>query len=162
MVKIVVNNRKGKDMEIIRMKNDSIINIGYEAMKKTPERRTDALNHITVCLAKIIAIGEEKGCRLSLRYSEFFDFIDDIIQRVKKKDCILIISIPANPPVGMLDRVRTLCDNSLDSITITAKEQNSSTDLPTLKTLRDSRTKEPCGISWSATGPSLFRDLRSA
>lgn len=122
MVKIVVNNRKGKDMEIIRMKNDSIINIGYEAMKKTPERRTDALNHITVCLAKIIAIGEEKGCRLSLRYSEFFDFIDDIIQRVKKKDCILIISIPANPPVGMLDRVRTLCDNSLDSITITAKE----------------------------------------
>ena len=122
MVKIVVNNRKGKAMEIIRMKNDSIINIGYEAMKKTPERRTDALNHITVCLAKIIAIGEEKGCRLSLRYSEFFDFIDDIIHRVRQKDCILIISIPANPPVGMLDKVRTLCDNSLDSITITEKE----------------------------------------
>ena len=122
MDKIVVSNRKGKDMEIIRVKNDSITNIGYEAMKKTPERRTEALNHITVCLAKIIAIGEEKGCRLSLRYSEFFDFIDDIIQRVKKKDCILIISIPANPPVGMLDKVRTLCDNSLDSITITEKE----------------------------------------
>ena len=109
-------------MEIIRVKNDSIVNIGYEAMKKTSERRTDALNHITVCLAKIIAIGEEKGCRLSLRYSEFFDFIDDIIQRVKKKDCFLIISISANPPVGMLDRVRTLCDNSLDSITVTENE----------------------------------------
>lgn len=80
------------------------------------------MNHITVCLAKIIAIGEDKGCRLSLRYSEFFEFIDDIIQRVRKRDCILIISIPVNPPVGMLDRVRTLCDNSLDSITITAKE----------------------------------------
>ena len=122
MDKIVVNNRKGKDMEIIKVKKDRIINIGYEALKITSEKRTDVLNHITVCLAKMIAIGEEKGCRLSLRYSEFFDFIDDIIQRVKKKDCILIISIPANPPVGMLDRVRTLCDNSLDSITITAKE----------------------------------------
>lgn len=36
----------------------------------------------------------------------------------------MIISIPVNPPVGMLDRVRTLCDNSLDSITITANELN--------------------------------------
>ena len=109
-------------MEITRVKINNIVDIGYEAMKKIPERRTDVLNHITVCLAKIIAIGEGKGCRLSLRYSEFFDFIDDIIHRVRQKDCILIISIPANPPVGMLDKVRTLCDNSLDSITITEKE----------------------------------------
>lgn len=109
-------------MEITKVKNTNIVSIGYEAMKKTPEKRTDALNYITVCLAKIIAIGEDKGCILSLRYSEFFDFIDDIIQRVRKSDCILIISIPVNPPVGMLDRVRTLCDNSLDSITITERD----------------------------------------
>lgn len=109
-------------MEITKVKNTNIVSIGYDAMKKTPEKRTDAQNHITVCLAKIIAIGEDKGYRLSLRYSEFFDFIDDIIQRVRKRDCILIISIPVNPPVSMLDRVRTLCDNSLDSITITANE----------------------------------------
>lgn len=110
-------------MEITRAKSKDIVDIGYEAMRKTPESRTDALNHITVCLAKIIAIGEEKGYRLSLRYSEFFDFIESIIQRVKKKDCVLIISIPFNPPVGMLDRVRTLCDNAIDSITVTEKEQ---------------------------------------
>ena len=109
-------------MEITKVKNTNIVGIGYEAMEKTPERKTDVLNHITVCLAKIIAVGEEKGYRLSLRYSEFFDFIDDIIHRVKKNDCILLISIPVNPPVGMLDKVRTLCDNSLDSITITEKE----------------------------------------
>lgn len=109
-------------MEITRAKSKDIVDIGYEAMRKTPESRTDALNHITVCLAKIIAIGEEKGYRLSLRYNEFFDFIESIIQRVKKKDCVLIISIPFNPPVGMLDRVRALCDNSLGSITLTEKE----------------------------------------
>lgn len=109
-------------MEITRAKSNEIVNIGYDAMKKTPESRTDALNHITVCMAKIIAIGEEKGYRLSLRYSEFFDFIESIIHRGRKKDCLLIISIPSNPPVGMLDRVRTLCDNSLDSITVTEKE----------------------------------------
>lgn len=109
-------------MEITRAKSKDIVDIGYEAMRKTHECSTDALNHITVCLAKIIAIGEEKGYRLSLRYSEFFDFIESIIQRVRKKDCVLIISIPSNPPVGMLDRVRTLCDNSLDSITVTEKK----------------------------------------
>lgn len=72
-------------MEITKVKNTNIVSIGYDAMKKTPEKRTDAQNHITVCLAKIIAIGEDKGYRLSLRYSEFFDFIDDIIQIVRKE-----------------------------------------------------------------------------
>lgn len=38
-------------MEITKVKNTNIVSIGYDAMKKTPEKRTDAQNHITVCLA---------------------------------------------------------------------------------------------------------------
>lgn len=109
-------------MEITRAKSKDIVDIGCYDMRKTTESRTDALNLITVCLAKIIAIGEENGYRLSLRYSEFFDFIESIIQRVRKKDCVLIICIPSNLPIGMLDRVRALCDNAIDSITVSEKE----------------------------------------
>ena len=68
-------------------------------------------------IAKIIAACYNIGFKMTVSYDEFYDFFNMMKRRVKGTECVVVISVPKNPPVGILNSVRVLCDNSIGSIT---------------------------------------------
>ena len=49
--------------------------------------------------------------------SGFNDFIKLITQRIKSKNCFVVISIPRNPPLFVLNAIRDICDQAIHTIT---------------------------------------------
>lgn len=103
-------------MEITKVRTKDIIDVGHVALSKTGRDRFDEINSISICLAKLVGKCVDSGYKITLKYSDFFDFIDIITQRVKELDGVVIISVPRNPTVSVLGKLRVLCDNSIDSI----------------------------------------------
>lgn len=104
-------------MEIKRIPTSDIIDIGYETQNKLRDTQVDAFNNITVSIAKIIEVCFKVGFLMRVSFDEFNDFFIMIKRRIKETDCVVVISLPKNPPVKILDGVRVLCDNSIRSIT---------------------------------------------
>lgn len=103
-------------MEITKVKTTEVITVGQSALAKTGSEKFDEINGIAVCLAKLVGRCADSGYKMTIKYSEFFDFIDVITQRVKEKDGVVVILVPRNPIVSILGKLRTLCDNSIDAI----------------------------------------------
>ena len=103
-------------MEITKVLTREIIAVGHAALSKTGSGSFDEINGISLCLAKLVGRCVDSGYKIMLKYSDFFDFIDIITQRVKELDGIVVISVPRNPTVSVLSKLRVLCDNSIDSI----------------------------------------------
>ena len=103
-------------MEITKIKTADIIDVGHLALSKTGSEKHDEINGIAVCLSKLVGKCTDSGYKLTVKYSEFFDFIDDITQRVKGAEEVVAISVPRNPTISILTKLRVLCDNSVDSI----------------------------------------------
>ena len=103
-------------MEITKIKTTDIIDVGHLALSKTGSERHDEINSIAVCLSKLVGSCTDSGYKMTVKYSEFFDFIDDITQRVKGAEEVVVISVPRNPTISILTKLRVLCDNSVDSI----------------------------------------------
>lgn len=111
-------NLKGcKDMQIKRVPASDIIDIGYKTQNKLRDTQGDVFNNITVSIAKIIEVCFNFGFLMSVSFDEFNDFFLMIMRRIKETECVVVIMLPKNPPVKILDGVRVLCDNSISSIT---------------------------------------------
>ena len=106
-------------MVIKKVTAADIINLAYEAQNKMRDTQVEAFNNITVNIGKIIESCFKVGFLMSVSFDELNDYFLMIKRRIKETECVVVISIPKNPPVRVLDAVRVLCDNSsIGSITV--------------------------------------------
>lgn len=106
-------------MEITKIPKAEIVQSARETLSKIRSNQYDVMDNVTYTLGLIIGTALENGYKLEVNFFEsgFNDFVELITQRIKAQYCFVIISIPRNPPLFVLNEIRGICDQAIHSIT---------------------------------------------
>ena len=126
-------------MKISIINKSKMVSRGHSALTKIKSNQTKAMDNITLCLAIIIGAGLENGYRIELPYSEFAAFIGIIVKTVKDDDCLAVVSMPPDSPLGVCTGVRNISGNSIHTITNIDKELFNEVEIMITKVKPDTR-----------------------